>query len=162
VKSKITELIKLKNQPVAILKADAAPENTLQFKNGKRGCIIALLSAASKGKVVASGKKTTLCRGGQVGLGFQPFQLGEIEYFLSVGKEGGRSGEYYSEASFAIFNRWPVPPVIREGSRARRHCSPSPWPQSRRCPASGNRRRWKLPVSKRIDGWDKGSHKMGS
>lgn len=97
-KSTIAKLLKLTNHPVAILKADIAPENAIQFKEGKRGCVIALLSAASKGRLAASGKKTTLCRGGRVGLGFSPFPLGEIEYFLSVGKEGGRPGEFYKES----------------------------------------------------------------
>ena len=97
-KSKSAALIHLKNQPVAVLKTDTAPEQAIQFKPGKKGCVIALLSAASKGKITASSRETTACRGGRVGLGFQPFPLGEIEHFLSVGKEGGRPGEFYKES----------------------------------------------------------------
>ena len=97
-KSKIAELIRLKNHPVAILKSDVIPVGAAQFKEGKRGCVIALLSTASRGRTAVSTRNTTVCRGGKVGLGFQPFPLGEIEYFLSVGQEGGRAGEFYKES----------------------------------------------------------------
>ena len=68
------------------------------FKEGTKGCIIALLDAASKGKTTALSEMTVGCPGGKSGSGFKPFQLGMIEYFLSVGGKGEKEGEYYKES----------------------------------------------------------------
>ncbi len=45
--SKIKNLIGLKNNPVAVIQADNLPKKVLQFKPGKWGCVIAMLSAVA-------------------------------------------------------------------------------------------------------------------
>lgn len=92
--SNIAKAIKLSNFPIAILKSDTKPENALQFKEDRWGCVIAMLTACSKGKTIAFDIRTTTCNGGKVGLGFKSFELGYIEYFLSTGTDKF-AGEHY-------------------------------------------------------------------
>ncbi len=95
--SNIAERLKMTRQPVAVIRSDTCPEGAIQFPEGKWGCIIALLNQASKGHTAALSDKTTVCQGGRAGTGFQPFELGKIEYFLSTGGRDPRPPEYYKE-----------------------------------------------------------------
>ena len=95
--SKIAGTIKLKRAPVAVLWKNEKPENALQFKEGKWGCVIAMLNAASKGSTVVFDENTHGCNGGATGLGFKKFQLGYIEYFLSTGNERVTEHEHYKK-----------------------------------------------------------------
>lgn len=97
-KSKIAEYIKMSIEPVAVMKTNECPEGALQFQEGKWGCVVALLNAASKGKTAACSDKTTFCKGGRAGTGIEPLELGFIEYFLSVGGRGPKEGEFYKES----------------------------------------------------------------
>lgn len=95
--SKISELIKLGNNPVAVVQSDACPEKVLQFKANRWGCAIAMLAAAANGKVAAFSRDTTPCLGGRAGLGFEKYPLGWIEYFLSCGGAGVDRCERYKK-----------------------------------------------------------------
>ena len=64
-----TELL-MATQPVALLFADEKPVGAKEFAPGKWGCVIALVSAASKGHVAAISRETCGCMGGRIGLGW--------------------------------------------------------------------------------------------
>ena len=95
--SKIKNLIKLQNNPVAVFQSEILPEKVLKFKEKSWGCVIAMLAAASKGKISAFSNETTTCIGGRAGLGFEKYPLGWIEYFLSCGSENVERCEHYKK-----------------------------------------------------------------
>lgn len=98
-KSNISNAIKLKNSPVAIIFTNEKPDDAVMFKEGKRGCIISMYTAVAEGKTAAFSRTTTGCNGAVTGLCFgnawDKFP-GGIEYFLSTGKGiGYPEGERY-------------------------------------------------------------------
>ena len=88
--SKIAKALQMKTFPVGVVLTDQKPEGALQFKEGRWGCVVSMLNAASKGKTAVFDRKTFGCLGGGVGLGFGNqyvnFPAG-IEYFLSTGNK---------------------------------------------------------------------------
>jgi len=68
--SQIAKAIQLQYQPVAILWSDEKPEGSMQFSEGKWGCVMWLAVSAAKGRPAVADRKTFGCVGGGVGLGF--------------------------------------------------------------------------------------------
>lgn len=97
-KSVLAGELKLKYQPVAIILSNEKPDEALQFVEGRWGCVIAMLSAAAKGRTAVMDRKAVACQGGAIGLGLcKEYKIpGGIEYFLSCGRgEGYPEGECY-------------------------------------------------------------------
>jgi uncharacterized protein (DUF169 family) len=97
--SRISRELKLQFSPVAILFSNDRPDKAIQFVKGKWGCVVSLLTAASREKTAVVDRETCGCLGGKVGLCFgdayRDFE-GGIDYFLSTGRgEGYREGEAY-------------------------------------------------------------------
>lgn len=88
--SLIAEAVNMRYSPVAVLWTDEKPQPALQFKEGRWGCVVAMLRAAARGRTAVFDRQTFGCLGGGVGLGFgnQYNQFpGGIEYFLSTGNK---------------------------------------------------------------------------
>ena len=105
-KSKIAEAVNLRYSPVAIVFTNEKPEGALQYKEGRWGCVVAMLNAAAKGRTAVFDHKTYGCIGGGSGLGFGNTYIGfpgGIEYFLSVGNK-----EFQSEMGKNVVRNWPA------------------------------------------------------
>ncbi len=91
-KSKLADLLKLNNSPVAIIFTNEKPEKAIQFRQNRWGCVAASLVAASKGRTAVFDRSTYGCVGGGVGLGFGN-RYGDfpIEHLLARGNGTTRS-----------------------------------------------------------------------
>ena len=57
-------------EPVAVVWSDTIPDDAVQFKKGKFGCILYLFAeAARRGKVAGGNRETITCNGGRAALG---------------------------------------------------------------------------------------------
>jgi uncharacterized protein (DUF169 family) len=98
VESKIAEAIALKHHPIVLIWADQKPEEAVQFKERKWGCIMWLAAGAAKGKTAVCDRRTFGCFGGGVGMGFgnqyKNFPGGEecFCHFLSSGNDQWERG----------------------------------------------------------------------
>jgi len=84
--SRIAEALALKQSPVAVVLTDDKPERAAGFKEGRWGCVAALLRSAAGGRTLVFDRKTYGCPGGGTGLGFGNCYTGfPIERLLSTG-----------------------------------------------------------------------------
>lgn len=101
--SKLAEALHLEFEPVALILTGEKPEDAMQFKEGKWGCVMWLFASAAKGKTAVMDEKTFGCIGGGTGMGFGNQYLnwpGGIEcfyYFLSTGNENWERGRQTAE-----------------------------------------------------------------
>jgi uncharacterized protein (DUF169 family) len=57
-------------EPVAVVWSNTIPDDAIQFKKGKFGCILYLFAeAARRGKVTGGSRDTITCNGGRAALG---------------------------------------------------------------------------------------------
>lgn len=100
--SEIAVRLKLRYSPIALLFADAKTAGATEFIEGRRGCVVAMLTAAAKGRLTVFGRFSCGCPGGMAGLGFgnpYPHFPGGFEHFLSTGRgEGFPEGEGYKKS----------------------------------------------------------------
>jgi len=98
--SEIAKVLSLKNEPIAILGTNEKLPNTVQFKEGKMGCVIDMFIAAVRGRTAVFSRRTCGCPGGGTGLGFgnqyKNLPGGEEAfcYFLSVGAKKWKRGKW--------------------------------------------------------------------
>lgn len=101
--SRIAQALRLRHHPVALMWSDEKPENAMQFKEGRWGCIMWLIANAARGKPAACDRRTFGCFGGGVGMGFgnqyKNFPGGEACFchFLSSGNENWETGRQVAE-----------------------------------------------------------------
>ncbi|MFZ7126028.1 MAG: DUF169 domain-containing protein [Desulfobacterales bacterium] len=102
--SRIAKAIGLKFSPVAVVLADDKPDNALQFKKGRWGCVMFMFANAAKNKTAAFDAETYGCWGGGVGLGFGNAYVefpGGVEcfaHFLSSGNLTSEKGKEIAKA----------------------------------------------------------------
>lgn len=98
-KSKIVDALNLKYNPVALVWTNKKPEDALQFKKGRWGCVVSMFANAAKGRTAVFDRETYGCWGGGVGLGFGNqyvnFPGGEecFCHFLSTGNKQWDTGK---------------------------------------------------------------------
>jgi uncharacterized protein (DUF169 family) len=101
--SKIASILGLQYAPVALLWSDEKPQNAIEFKQGRFGCVMFSFANAARGRTAVFSRETFGCWGGGVGLGFGnryvDFPGGEecFYYFLSNGNKNHPHGRMVGE-----------------------------------------------------------------
>lgn len=69
--SAIVEALNPEFSPVALVWSDTVPDDTLQFMEGRFGCILYLFAEASRrGRIAGGSRESITCNGGCAALGF--------------------------------------------------------------------------------------------
>ena len=113
-------------EPVAVVWSNTIPDDAIQFKKGKFGCILYLFAeAARRGKIAGGNRETITCNGGRAALGLgvnfdaSDEQLDRYAAVFSKGiKSTGNQNAYQKQIEAAPKN---FRDLLRYGER--RHCS---------------------------------------
>ncbi len=113
-------------EPVAVIWSDTIPDDALQFKKGKFGCILYLFAEASRnGKIAGGSRDSITCTGGRAALGFgTDFDASEESFdfyaaFFSKGFRSACNQAAYRARMEAAPKSWRT--MLEYGER--RHCS---------------------------------------
>jgi hypothetical protein len=124
--STVVEHLKPEFEPVAVVWNDDIPDGTLEFCEGRFGCILHLFAEASrKGRVAGGSRETVVCSGGRAALGFgvdfieSDDRLDHHAAIFSKGLESARDAVAYREKMDSVRPNWR--PLYEFGER--RHCS---------------------------------------
>jgi hypothetical protein len=125
-RSAIVENLEPEFEPVAVVWSEDIPEDAFEFREGRFGCILNLFAEASRrGRVAGGCRKTIICSGGRVALGFgndfveSDEQLDRYAAVFSKGLESARDQATYREQMEAVRPSWRA--MLEFGER--RHCS---------------------------------------
>ncbi|MGV7223614.1 MAG: DUF169 domain-containing protein [Nitrospinales bacterium] len=113
-------------EPVAVVWSNTIPDDAIQFKKGKFGCILYLFAeAARRGKIAGGNRETITCNGGRAALGLgidfdaSDEQLDRYAAVFSKGiKSTGNQKAYQKQIEAAPKN---FRDLLRYGER--RHCN---------------------------------------
>ena len=113
-------------EPVAVIWSDTIPEEALQFKKGKFGCILYLFAeAARRGKIAGGNRESITCTGGRaalgLGVGFDASDelLDRYAAVFSKGLKSASNQEAYRAQMEAVPKNWRS--LYKYGER--RHCN---------------------------------------
>jgi hypothetical protein len=124
--SAVVEHLKPEFEPVAVIWSDEIPEDTLEFREGRFGCILYLFAEASRrGRVSGGSRNTIVCSGGRAALGFgaefveSEDQLDRHAAIFSKGLASARDRAAYRERMESVRPSWRH--LYQFGER--RHCN---------------------------------------
>ena len=124
--SAIVRALKPEFEPVAVVWSDTIPDDAVQFKKGRFGCILYLFAeAARRGKVAGGNKETITCNGGRAAMGLgvdfdaSEESLDRYAAVFSKGLESAGNQTAYRAMMEAAPNSWR--PLFEYGER--RHCN---------------------------------------
>ena len=124
--SAIVKNIQPEFEPVSVVWSNTIPDDALQFKKGKFGCILYLFAeAARRGKVAGGNRDTISCKGGRAALGLgidydtSDELLDRYAAVFSKGLESAGNQKAYQALMEAAPKNWKN--LLKYGER--RHCS---------------------------------------
>jgi hypothetical protein len=124
-KSKIVANLRPEFEPVAVVWSNTIPDDAVQFRKGRFGCVLYLFAeAARRGKVAGGNRETITCNGGRAALGLGvDFDASDerLDRFAAVFSKGVQSTKYpaaYKAQIAAAPKTWKA--MLEFGER--RHC----------------------------------------